>query len=157
MRDGDGLLPAMHALYSGQVDEAYRLLPPDTELTAHEAATFGRIERLRDLLDGDASRANEFSPDGFSPLHGAIFGGHEDAVRLLVERGGNLEAVSTSSIAQVRPLGTAAFVRSAALARILLEAGADPTGRSAQGFTPMDAARENSDDATMAVLREFGG
>ena len=157
MRGDDVLLPAMHALYRGDTDEAYRLLPPDEELTAHEAATFGRVDRLRELLDGDASRADEFSPDGFSPLHGAIFGAHENAVRLLAERGADLEAVSTSSIAQVRPLGTAAFVRSAALVRILLEAGADPNGSSAQGVTPMDAARENGDEATMAVLREFGG
>src|SRR5438094_4161448 len=90
VRGADGLLPAMHALYRGETDEAYRQLPPDSELTAHEAATFGRVDRLRELLDEDQSRVNEFSPDGFSPLHGAIFGGQADAVRLLVERGADL-------------------------------------------------------------------
>src|SRR5436190_1719691 len=110
------MLEAMRALYRGDPDDAYRLLPPDDELTAHEAATFGRVDRLRELLDADPSRADEHSPDGFSPLHGAIFGGHESTVRLLVDRGADVEALSTSTIAQVRPLGTAAFVRSVPLA-----------------------------------------
>src|SRR5205823_4576195 len=136
----------------GETDAAYRLLPPDAELTAHEAATFGRVDRLRELLDEDASRANEFSPDGFSPLHGAIFGGHENSVRLLVERGADLEAVSTASFAHVRPLGTAAFVRSVPLARILLEAGADPAGSTA-----METARANGDEAMISLLHQFGG
>ena len=150
------MLEAMQALYRGDDEEAYRLLPPDEELTAHEAATFGRVERLRELLDEEPSRANEFSPDGFSPLHGAIFGGHESTAQLLVERGADLEALSTSEIAQVRPLGTAAFVRSLPLGRILLDAGADPNATNAQGHTAMDTARENGDEAFASLLREFG-
>jgi len=149
MRDADGLLPAMHALYRGEADEAHRLLPADGELTACEAAAFGRIDRLRELLEEDPACANEFSPDGFSPLHLAIFGGQEDAARLLVGSGADLEAVSTASFAQVTPLGTAAFVRSAPLARMLLEAGADPN-------SGMATARENGDDALVELLREFG-
>ena len=149
MRGDDGLLPAMHALYRGELDDARRLLPADEELTAPEAAAFGRLERLRELLNEDPARANELSPDGFGPLHLAIFGGQEGATRLLIDRGADLEAVSTASFAQVRPLGTAAFVRSAPLARILLEAGADPSAA-------MAAARENRDEAILALLREFG-
>ena len=150
------MLEAMNALYRGEADEAARLLPADQELQAHEAAAFGRVDRLRELLDEDPARANEPSPDGFSPLHLAIFGNQEDAVRVLIERGADLEAVSTASIARVRPLGTAAFVGSVPLARILLEAGADPNGRSPEGFTPMDAAQANGDEAFAALLREFG-
>ncbi len=155
MRGEDGLLPAMHALYRGEQDEAYRSLPPDEELKAHEAATFGREERLRQLLDEDPARANEPSPDGFTPLHGAIFGGHESTVQLLIERGADLETVSTGSIAQVRPLGTAAFVRRADLARLLLDAGADPNGQ-AVGGTALDTALANADDEMIELLDARG-
>ena len=148
--------PALQALYEGDLERATELLGPHDELDVFEAAAFGKTERLGRLLDEDPSRARAFADDGFTPLHLAIFGGHKSTVRLLVERGADLEAVSTGEIAQVRPLGTAAFVRSTALARILLEAGADPEGSNPQGATPMDTARANGDKKFAALLREFG-
>jgi ankyrin repeat protein len=146
----------MHALYEGDKESAARRLPPDEELTVAEAAAFGRIERLRALLDEDAGRVNEPSPDGFTPLHLAIFGRSEEAVRLLVERGADLEAVSTASIAQVRPLGTAAFVGSVPLATILLDAGADPNGAGGGGSTPLAAATQNGDQELIDLLTARG-
>lgn len=146
----------MHALYEGDQEKAQALLPADDELSAQEAAAFGRIDRLRELLDAEPSRANELSPDGFSPLHLAIYGGQPEAVRMLIERGADLEAVSTSKVAQVRPLGTAAFVRSTTLARMLLEAGADPNAKTPSGHTAMDSAIENGDEEFARLLREFG-
>ena len=149
-------MEALEALYRGDQDAAYRLLPPDEELSAYEAATFGRVDRLRRLVDEDPSRVNESSPDGFTPLHGAIFGGHESTARLLLEHGADLEATSTGEVAQVRPLGTAAFTRSVALGRILLEAGADPDAKNPSGHTAMDSALVNGDEAFVSLLREFG-
>jgi uncharacterized protein len=117
--------PALQALYEGDIDRARTLLAPDDELPAYEAAAFGRVERLRRLLDEDPANANDWSPDGFSALHLAIFGGSEKAVRLLSEHGADVDALATSEIARVRPLGTAAFVRRPDLEELLLEAGAD--------------------------------
>jgi ankyrin repeat protein len=119
--------PALEALYEGDLDRARTLLAPDDALPAYEAAAFGRIDRLRRLLDDDPAAANAWSPDGFSALHLAIFGGSEDAVRLLVDRGADVDALATSQIARVRPLGTAAFVGRPDLEKLLLEAGADPS------------------------------
>jgi ankyrin repeat protein len=119
--------PALEAMYRGELDRARALLAPDEELPAYEAAAFGRVERLRAILDEDPTAANSWSPDGFSALHLAIFGGSEDAVRLLLERGADPNALATAEIARVRPLGTAAFVNRPGLEKILLEAGADPS------------------------------
>src|SRR5215213_641228 len=119
--------PALAALYNGDRDRAEALLMPDGELPVYEAAAFGRIERLRRLLDEDPAAAASWSPDGFTALHLAIYGGSEDAVRLLLERGADPNVLATSDIARVRPLGTAAFVGRADLEEILLEAGADPS------------------------------
>src|ERR1051325_3662904 len=118
--------PALQAMYEGDRDRAEALLAPDEELSAYEAAAFGRIERLTQLLDEDPSAANEWSPDGFTALHLAIFGGSEDAIRLLLDRGADPNALATGEIARVRPLGTAAFVGRPDLEKILLDAGADP-------------------------------
>jgi ankyrin repeat protein len=157
MRGEDGLLPAMHALYQGDKERAERMLPPDEDLTVAEAAAFGRTDRLRSLLDGDPKRVNETSADGFTPLHLALFGGSEDAARLLIAGGADLEAVSTASFAQVRPLGTAVFVRSVLLATLLLDAGADPNGEAEGGATPLDAAVQAGDQALIDLLTAHGG
>ena len=117
---------ALQALYQGDEQKARELLPPDDELTVFEAAAFGRTEQLGRILDDDPDQARALSDDGFTALHLAIFGGQEDAMRLLLERGADPNVVSTSDIAKVPPLGTAAFVRSVPLARVLLDSGAEP-------------------------------
>ena len=119
--------PALEALYQGDRGRAETLIAPDEQLPAYEAAAFGRIQRLERLLDEDPDAANARSPDGFTALHLAIFGGSDDAVRLLLDRGADPNALATSEIARVRPLGTAAFVGRSDLEKILLEAGADPS------------------------------
>jgi uncharacterized protein len=116
---------ALQALYEGDRERAQQLLAPDDELAAYEAAAFGRIDRLRRLLKDDPANATAWSPDGFTALHLAIFGGSEEAVRLLVEHGADVDALATSDVARVRPLGTAAFVGRPDLEKLLLEAGAD--------------------------------
>src|SRR5436190_19857332 len=117
---------AMQALYEGNAERARELLPPDEELNVFEAAAFGRVERLRGILESDPEQARAFSDDGFTALHLAIFGGQAEALGALIEHRADVNVLSTASIARVPPLGTAAFVRSADLARTLLDAGADP-------------------------------
>jgi ankyrin repeat protein len=147
---------ALQALYQGDEQKARELLPSDDELTVFEAAAFGRTERLARILDDDSEQAHAFSGDGFTALHLAIFGGQEDAMRLLLERGADPNALSTSDIAKVPPLGTAAFVRSVPLARLLLDSGADPNGRGEGGFTALHSAAQNEDEELARLLLERG-
>ena len=148
--------PALRALYEGDIERALELLPPDEALTTYEAATFGRTERLRQLLDEEPARVGEISPDGFGPLHGAIFGGRPDAVALLLERGADPNLRSTGTIARVPPLGTAAFVRRADLAELLLDAGGDVNGQGEGGFTALDSAVQNDDEPMIRLLLDRG-
>jgi ankyrin repeat protein len=121
-----------------------------------EAAAFGRLERLAEILDTDPAQANAFSPDGFTPLHLACFSGGAGATALLVERGAELETISRAEIAQVRPLGTAAFSGDVESARVLLEAGADPNGAGGGGGTPLQAAQANRNEKLVELLRAYG-
>jgi uncharacterized protein len=141
---------ALSALYAGETDRAHELLAPDDELSVFEAAAFGRTDRLRRLLREDAAAVDAFSHDGFTPLHLAVFGGQEEAVRVLIAHGADVDAVSTASFAQVTPLGTAAFVRSVPLARLLLDAGADP---AACDRGALRTAEANGDDELARLLR----
>ena len=120
---------ALDALYAGDAERARALLPADDQLSAFDAAAFGRLDRLAALLEDDPAQAAALADDGFTPLHLAVFGRQPEAARLLLERGADPDAVSTGPVAQVPPLGTAAFVRSEPLARVLLDAGADPNAR----------------------------
>jgi Ankyrin repeats (3 copies) len=84
-------LPVAAAL--GRVDDARRLLPTASPEDRHRAlslsAQFGHAEILRMLLDAgeDPNRYNGHS----TPLHQAALAGHEQIVRLLVERGARLD------------------------------------------------------------------
>jgi ankyrin repeat protein len=147
---------ALQALYSGDVEQAQKLLPPEDRLSVFEAAAFGAVERLRAILDADPDRVAAVSDDGFTALHLAVFGEQEDAARLLLERGADVNVLSAGAIAKVPPLGTAAFVRSTRMARLLLDAGADVNGQGEGGFTAMDTAAQNGDEEMIELLLERG-
>jgi ankyrin repeat protein len=149
--------PAMQALYEGDRARAEAALPPDDELDVFHAAAFARTERMRQILAGDPAASGAWSPDGFTALHLAAFSDADEAARLLVEAGADLEARSRhETIIGVRPLNTCAFAHAQGVARVLLEAGADPNGEGEQGFTPLMAARAQGDEELASLLLEHG-
>jgi uncharacterized protein len=154
--DGDGLLPSMRALYVRGRALAEELAPPEERLDVFLAAALGRTERLQQLLDADPDLVGSFSPDGFTPLHLACFSGGAEAVRLLAGRGAPLDELARNPLAQVPPLGTAAFSRDLEAACALLDAGADPNGRGGLGFTPLHTAAQNGDVPLLRLLLERG-
>jgi ankyrin repeat protein len=146
---------AMQALYAGDRGRGEALLTSGRE-TIFEAAAFGRVGRLEELLSEQPDLVRSWSDDGFTPLHLACFAGGAETTRLLVERGADLEALALASFAQVRPLGTAAFSGDRASAAVLLEAGADPNGRGEGGFTPLHSAAQNGDLELVRLLVGHG-
>ena len=156
VRDEQGLLPAILALYSGNEALAQELTPDEEHLRPYEAAALGRIDRLRALLEEDRAHAQEPSPDGFTPLHGACYVGDADAARLLIEHGADLDALADHEFIRVRPLGTAAFARSRECIVALLDAGADPNGQGEGGFTALHTAASNGSGDIVQVLLDRG-
>jgi ankyrin repeat protein len=147
---------ALLALYEGDAEKARELLGADAELDVFDAAAFGRLDRLRELLAQDPALTGAFSDDGFTPLHLAIYGDQEPSARALIDAGADVNVRSTGAIAKVPPLGTAAFVGSVPLARLLLDSGADANGENADGDTALDSAIFNADAEMIAELEARG-
>ena len=151
----------LQALYRGENEQVEKLLAVAPELDVFEAAAFGRDDRLRELLDEDPSRANAFGDDGFHPLGLACFFGHLEAARLLLDRGANVNTLSTNEHVQTAAIhASAAAARDEAtryeLVKLALEHGADPNLRQGGGFRAIDAARQNGDSRVEQLLLEHG-
>lgn len=146
--------PLLQAKYRGDDAEAERLLAAQPELDAFEAAAFGRLERLAELLT-EVQRAREYSADGFTALHLAVFFGPPEAARALLGAGADPHAVSRNQL-RVQPLHSAVAARNLEAARLLLDAGADPNVSQQDEFTPLDGAVVNGDTAMEQLLRDHG-
>ena len=144
----------MQALYGGD-DETARRLAETGELDIFEAASLGDVARLADLLAGDPALALTRSDDDFTPLHYAAFFDGPEAARLLLEHGADVHAFADNELG-VHPLNSAAAAGRVDVAAVLLEHGADPNAQTRRGFTALDAARENRDDALAELLRSHG-
>jgi ankyrin repeat protein len=150
-----GVSEPMQALYEGDRERAERLLAEREDIDVFEAAAFGRIERLRELLEADADLAAAFSPDGFTALHFAAFFGHPDAAALLLERGADAQARARNPMS-VEPLHSAAAADQTEIAGMLLEAGADPDAAQEGGFVPLHAAAQNGNEELAGRLLDAG-
>jgi ankyrin repeat protein len=151
----------LEALYRGDRDAVDELLAADPTLTVFEAAALGRTDRLRELLDEDPICANAFGDDGFHPLGLACFFGNLEAARLLLDRGADVNALSTNEHVQTAALHAAAAAGADEatryeLVKLALEHGADPNLPQGGGFRAIDAARQNGDARVEQLLLEHG-
>jgi ankyrin repeat protein len=148
----------LQAIYRGDRDEAERLAA-ERDLDVFEAAALGRVDRLRQLLDADPSLANAWAQDGFQPLGLASFFGNLEAARLLVERGAEVNSASHNEM-KVMPLHSAAAAEDPdvryAIAKVLLEGGADPNALQQDEYTPLMAADQHGDTRLRELLVEHG-
>ncbi len=149
----------LEAIYRGDQARAEELLATGAELDVFEAAAVGRTERLRELLDEDPPLANAWAEDGFQPLGLASFLGHTESVRLLLERGAEVNSASRNDM-KVMPLHSAAATGDPEaryeIAKLLLEHGADPNARQQDDFTPLMAADQHGDERLRVLLLEYG-
>ena len=155
-RDADGRSAVRAALYIHNQKLADVLLEAKPELDIFDAASVGDVDRLGELLDTDADLIGAYSEDGYTPLHFAAFFDQGKALRLLLDRGADVGAVSKNDM-KVQPLHSAVAANSREVAAALLIAGADPNAKQEGGFTPMMGAQQQEKEGDMVRLLQDHG
>ena len=155
-RNAEGLSPVLYALYNGKTDLVEPLLDANPPLDAFDSAAVGRTRGLEELLDAEPELARAWSQDGFTALHLASFFGQEEAAKILLERGAEVNLVARHETIHVTPLHSAAAGSHAAIVKLLLEHGADPNAAQDGGFTPLHSAAQNDDRESVEALLEAG-
>jgi ankyrin repeat protein len=150
---GNSLLLA--ALYQGKPDLAAVLVARGAPVNLWEAAALGDVARLQAHLEADPSNLKAHSHDGWTALHLAAHFGHADAVQLLLRHGANVRARSTNPLDN-EPLHAALAGRSLDVARLLLDAGADPNAVEHGGYAPLHQAAEPGDLPLIRLLLDRG-
>ena len=146
-----GVTPILFALYHAQPRIAGLIRARGGAPGCCEAAALGEVAHLSEILRADPGAASARSGDGMGALHLAAYFGRTDAVHALLDAGAdaNVEAAHAS---RVRPIHSPAAGSHAAVARALLEAGADPDARQAGGWTALQASAKRGDIELVRLL-----
>ncbi len=112
------------------------------------AAIRGYAAVCQQLIERDA----DVNKPGWTPLHYAATGGHEDIMQLLLDNNAYVDAASPNGST---PLMMAAMYGTAAAVRLLLEAGADPSLKNDLGLTAIDFAAKVQKTDSVAIIAEF--
>lgn len=151
-----GMTPVLAAAYRQREEILRLLLDWKPRLNVFEAAAAGETEQLRDLLDAEPGLVTRVSTDGWTALHLAAFFGHAGAVRLLLERGSEVDARSLNTMRNTPLHAGVAGPLGADGVRLLLDHGADPDARQEGGLTALHAAAQRGDTETVRLLLERG-
>jgi ankyrin repeat protein len=157
-RTGDSAI--LTAVYHRQKEIVNLLVARGATLSIFEACAAGEVERAERLLHERAGGAagaagiNDYSADGWTPLHLAAFFGHAKIAELLIAHGVDVTARSRNTNGNT-PLHAALAGNHTFVAAVLIGHGADVNAADAQGWRPLHlAAANNNMDAIEALLAQ---
>ena len=157
-RTGDSAI--LTAVYHRQKEIVNLLVARGASLSIFEACAAGEIERVERLVLESPSGAvgapgiNDYSADGWTPLHLAAFFGHAKIVELLVAHSADVLARSRGANGNT-PLHAALAGNHKFVAGVLIGHGADVNAPDAQGWRPLHlAAANNNMDAIEALIAQ---
>jgi ankyrin repeat protein len=109
------------------------------------AALKGQLNLCKQLL----AREADVNRPGWTPLHYAASGGHQDIVKLLLD---NFAYIDSEAPNGMTPLMMAALYGTGDTVKVLLEAGADINLRNLQNQTALELAPRNHNSDTETPL-----
>src|SRR5262252_3543271 len=151
-RSGDSAI--LTAVYHHQKEIVNLLVSRGASLSIFEACAAGELERVERLLREQATSANEYSADGWTPLHLAAFFGHAKIAELLLAHDADVFARSRGPNGNT-PLHAALAGNHKFVAGLLIGAGADVNAADANGWRPLHlAAANNNLDAIKTLIAQ---
>ncbi len=151
----DGISMILLAAYYRNASMLSELLSFHPVLSLHEAAATGNTERVNNLIEGHFLPVDTYSEDGFTALGLACFFGHTEVVKLLTDKGANVNLPSSNTM-RVTPLHSAVAAQHLNVAQLLLEKGADPEITQPQGYTPLHQAAHAGHLKLVELLLGYG-
>ena len=139
-RDAHGVSALMQARYRADRALTEAVMAHVEALDLFEAASFGDLDRITELLAYDPALIDACSGDGFTALHLAAFFGQTEAVRLLVNHGADVDTHGRGWMTGTA-LNSAASAGHTDAAGVLLAAGADPDARQSGRLGPAACGR----------------
>lgn len=155
--NADGLPVLVFARYVGEAAIVEALLAAGPPLDVFASSQIDDKDALRRLLDASPELVFAYSDDGFTALHFAAYYGAPAAMRLLLDRGANGEAVTKNFLMNM-PIHAAA---AAAVGRLeacetLIECGANVNARQHGGNAPLHTAGFRGDRGLAELLLRHG-
>jgi len=150
-----GLSPLMFALYNGALEIA-ELLRGFRPLDVFEAAAMNDARRVAELVVATPALTQDYSPDGWTPLHLAAFLGAREAVFVLLGLKAPLEAVSHNPMANTPMHAAIAGPAGEALAPLLIGFGADVKYVGGSGVSALHLAASRGFEGLCKLLLARG-
>ncbi len=157
---------AIHAAhYFGHPEIRDYLVAHGVERDIFTDAELGDLEAVRVHLDRDPESVRALRPADSTPLHVAAHWGYPRIVALLIERGADVNAATSTQ--GFRPLHSATAAPAPyapgddesvvlELVDVLLDAGADVNARNTRGLTPLFNAAANGDVQVLQRMIDRG-
>ncbi|MCJ1250247.1 hypothetical protein MMC30_007473 [Trapelia coarctata] len=96
---------------------------------------------------------NLFDKKGRTPLHLTAWGDHQVAIRLLLDKGADIQAQDKRG---QTPLHSAVYEKNKAVIRLLLDKGADVDAQDKRGQTPLYSAVYGNNEVVIRLLLDKG-
>lgn len=147
--------PILLSVYYGHPEIAELFVRRGATPTLHESAAIGDVERVLEILRNEPLRLDEPGEDGHAPLGLAIYFGHNELARSLLEAGADVNHVSQND-QKVAPIHAAVSRNIVELIAQLIARGADINLAQGQGFTPLHGAAFNGSEKACRLLLNAG-
>lgn len=121
----------------------------------YEAVVAGHAKAVTEMLDRNPALLNQHATDGFTPLGLAAYFGRTEVAGLLLARKADPNTAASNGFG-VAPLHSAVAANQYEIAKLLLDAGANPNAVQQKDITPLHSAVHLGNAQLVSLLLAHG-